>query len=242
MNKLIKLGMLAVRPSTIVPLARTRTAAAIEHLGMLRFTKPGTVIDVGANKGQFALAVRAVRPGAKIVAFEPLGSEADIFERNFARTEGVQLHRMALGSSSALATFYVGNRADSSSLLRPGVTQQEAFGVHATGTVDVQVRRLDEVYAPAPHAGPILLKIDVQGAEAEVIAGASTILPAISFVYAEASFVELYEGQPLADDLVDSMRGYGFALRGVYNQHVSPKFGPLQADLLFEHENRPSSQ
>jgi hypothetical protein len=101
-------------------------------------------------------------------------------------------------------------------------------------TVTVKIERLDRVITSDELNGIALLKIDVQGAEGRVIAGAAELLPYIRYVYAEGSFVELYSGQPLAGDLIRHLDAAGFALRGVYNTVFSRAFGPTQADLLFE--------
>jgi hypothetical protein len=97
----------------------------------------------------------------------------------------------------------------------------------------VPVARLDELLDPAELAGPCLMKIDVQGFEAEVLRGAAGLLPAVDDVLVECSFVELYEGQPLADDLIAWMRDEGYRLRGFYSLMTDDAGSCLQADLLF---------
>lgn len=233
MRKLPKLVAMARHPATWPPLFRTKTAGAIEHIDMLRFIRADTIIDVGANKGQFAIA--ALAAGAKrIISFEPLDSEAEIFGRNFGRDQRVALHRLALAESSGEAVFHVADRPDSSSLLSIGTRQTQAFNVREADTVTVRMERLDGVVLRSMLEGEVLLKIDVQGAECRVIEGARGLLPFIRYVYAEGSFVELYSGQPLAGDLIRALDGAGFALRGIYNAIFSPAHGPTQADMLFE--------
>lgn len=233
MNSLTKLAALVRYPTVWRALVSTGTAAAVEHMGMLRHVQPDTVIDVGANKGQFALA--AVAAGARrVISFEPLGSEADIFERNLGSDERIQLHRFALAESEGEATFHVASRPDSSSLLPIGARQTKAFNVSEVRTISVQMRRLDSVITVGTLERTVLLKIDVQGAEMRTVAGATALLPKIRYVYAEGSFVELYSGQPLAGDLIGTLDEAGFALRGFYNAAYSAAYGPTQADMLFE--------
>ena len=233
MSRIAKLASLAPYPTTWPALLATRTAAAVEHMGMLLRIRPDTVIDVGANKGQFALASLAA--GARrVVSFEPLASEAELFMRNLGGDSRVTLHRFALAEAAGEATFHVADRPDSSSLLPIGSAQTKAFSVAEARTQTVPLRRLDEVLRADELAGHVLLKIDVQGAEGRVIAGASGLYGAIRYVYAEVAFVELYSGQPLAGDLIRMLDDAGFALRGVYNPVESPTYGPTQADLLFE--------
>lgn len=210
-----------------------RVAAATEHLPAIAHTAAATLIDIGANKGQFSLAFRALRPKAAIVAFEPLPAAADRFQRLFGSDSRVTLHRFALSHEAGNAEFHVTDRADSSSLLKPGRGQAEAFGVRCDATIRVPVRRLDASVDLAAMARPILIKIDVQGAELGVLKGCDTLEQA-DFIYVELSFVELYEGQPLQGEVAAYLAGRGFVLAGIFNQVMTGRFGPTQADFLFK--------
>jgi FkbM family methyltransferase len=224
-----KLLRLLARPRFAAALARHRVAAAVEHLEPIRLTRAATLIDIGANKGQFSLAFRAVRPDAAIIAFEPLAAAADTFH---ALLPDAILYRIALAGAEGEADFHVTDRSDSSSLLPPGPGQSEAFGVVDERVIKVPVRRLDACVALADAAHPILIKIDVQGAELQVLEGCGD-LEAVDFIYVELSFVELYEGQPLFREVSDYLAGRGFTRLGVFNQVETERFGPTQADFLF---------
>lgn len=238
MNKLRKLYGLLCRLDAWPSLLRSRTAMAIEHLPMLRHVTPDVVIDVGANRGQFALA--ALGAGVSTVyAFEPLPSELAVLRRNLANDQRVQLFDSALAAEEGEAQFHLADRADSSSLMRLGVAQNVVFNVREIGSTTVTTRRLDQVLMPTQLHGTVLLKIDVQGAEALVISGATRLLDQIGYVYAEGSFVELYQGQVLAHELIALLNSLGFELRGVYNQTHSPDEGPVQADFLFRRSDAP---
>jgi FkbM family methyltransferase len=231
-RKLIKLGQLLGQPRFRSALIGHRIAATVEHLDAIRFCAPASLIDIGANKGQFATAVRGLFPEAVIHAFEPLPTAGARFAANFAGDKRVTLHRVAVGATERTATFYVTDREDSSSLLRPGSGQKAAFGVSSASQIDVPVRPLDKEVDLAALPRPILLKIDVQGAELEVLKGIAS-LDALDFLYVELSFVELYEGQALFEDVRSFLADKGFTIRGVFNQAFTPQFGPTQADCLF---------
>jgi FkbM family methyltransferase len=230
---LVRKGLrLAMRPRFTGAVLRHRVAAAVEHLQVIRYCAPATLIDIGANKGQFSLAFRALRPDARILAFEPLHEEADRYQALFAGDRRVTLHRVALAAHEGQAAFHVTNRHDSSSLLKPGRGQNEAFAVRGERVIRVPVKRLDACMGPDGLAHPILIKIDVQGAELQVLEGCG-FLEAVDFIYVELSFVELYEEQALFRDVFDYLDGRGFVLVGVFNQVTTDRFGPTQADFLF---------
>lgn len=231
-TKLWKLSKLARRSNYLSAMIKHRVAAAIEHVDAVKFIAPATLLDIGANKGQFSTVVRTCSPGAIIHAFEPLPAGADRFEALFAGDHLTTLHRVALGEDSRTAVFHVTDREDSSSLLKPGKGQEDAFGVSRTRTIDVQVRPLESVVNLEWFPHPILAKIDVQGAELEVLLGIRQ-LKQIDAIYVELSFVELYEGQPLFEDVQKYLDECGFELRGVFNQAFTENFGPTQADCLF---------
>lgn len=208
-------------------------AAATEHLTAIRTCAANTLLDIGANKGQFSLAFRTLRPDANIVAFEPLPEAADTYQNLFTGIPAVTLQRVALGDREGTAQFYVADRPDSSSLLPLGEGQQLAFGIRAARTIEVPVKRLDRCVEMEDLRRPVMLKIDVQGGELHVLQGCSS-LEMVDFIYIELSFVELYEGQPLFQDISDYLASRGFVIAGVFNQVVTKKFGPTQADVLFK--------
>jgi FkbM family methyltransferase len=210
---------------------RGPVAPAVEHIDALRFARAATLIDVGANKGQFSLVYDALSPKGAIIAFEPMERERRIYERALGANRAT-LHPVALGEESGDRPFYITDRADSSSLLPPGEAQKLAFGVSAARQSRVPVRRLCDVVDVAALARPVLCKIDVQGAELAVLQGCGD-LSGIDYFYVELSFVELYIGQPLLEDVAGHLCRHGFRLRGLYNQVTTARFGPTQADCLF---------
>ena len=212
----------------------------VEHVEALRMLNPRTVIDVGANKGQFSLVARQLFPTARIFAFEPLASERRLYQAVVSAP--FRMHALALGAAKGSAKFFVASRADSSSLLAPGEKQESAYGVGIGSTITVDVETLENVIRPEELIAPVLLKLDVQGAELQVLQGAEKLLPLVDAIYCEVSFVELYEQQPMAGAIVTFLDLCNFAFTGVFNLSATKQFGPTQADLLFVRNAQPLSQ
>ncbi|MBN2569034.1 MAG: FkbM family methyltransferase, partial [Deltaproteobacteria bacterium] len=97
-------------------LLRNRLLAGAEHRQVLR-TDLATVVDIGANRGQFALAVRRWVPAAKVFAFEPLAGPAARFHKIFKGDHKVTLYQVAIGPKAGDANIHVSAADDSSSLL-----------------------------------------------------------------------------------------------------------------------------
>jgi len=106
-------------------------------------------------------------------------------------------------------------------------------GTEEVATQLVEVRTLDDFADELASDGPALLKIDVQGAELEVVRGAAATPGSFRWIYLEMSFVELYDGQPLADTMIDELRDRGFRLAGTGTPSISGGL-PVQVDALFE--------
>jgi FkbM family methyltransferase len=213
---------------------RHGVAASVEHEGVLARLNPRIIVDVGANRGQFALAARRAVPQARIISFEPLPGPAAVFRRLFARERQVQLFEAALSPARARLPMHVSRRDDSSSLLPIGPAQTALFaGTEEAGICFVETGPLEDFVAAPGIVAPALLKLDVQGYELEALKACGALLRRFAHIYAEASFVTLYEGQALAPEIIAFLAGHGFGLAGFYNTVCTAAGEPVQADFLF---------
>ena len=130
------------------------------------------VLDVGANRGQFATELRRIGYTGRIISFEPVASEFDILQRRFARDKNWYGHNMALGSSEETKTINVPRLSVMSSILQP--IQKSAD--YRTETI--QIRRLDRLFPSlcgdmiAPR---VFLKMDTPGLRSRSVPGCRTL-------------------------------------------------------------------
>ena len=217
---------------------RRGIGAAVEHEDALRPLDLASLIDVGANKGQFSLLAKALFPKVVIHAFEPLRAESERFLRLFRDDTDIILHKAALGEHTSTAAINLSGRRDSSSLLPITSRQEKLFpGTGAIGTQTISVVRGDDILSGIDLPRPLMVKLDVQGFELSALRGLRSTLERADYVYAEISFVELYLGQALADEVIDFLRGLGFRFAGVYNLTTGLTGEAVQADALFVRAN-----
>ena len=172
-------------------------AASIEHLPILyNLNNIKTIIDIGANKGQFSIAARYVFPNSKIISFEPLITPAKKYCKLFKNDKNVYFYRSAIGVEKKHALINVSSKNDSSSILPIGKKQISIFpGTEKSHTEKIQIAPLTNFIQMDELVGPIFVKIDVQGYELEVLKSCVNIINQFDYIYVECSFIELYNGQ-----------------------------------------------
>lgn len=230
--RLKKLWLIMWQPKLILALARFGVMAGVEHRAVLN--RPlKTVIDIGANRGQFALVARALS-GAKVISFEPLPRASKVFRNVFSRDSSVKLHEAAIGNVSGRKLMHLSAHDDSSSLLEIGEIQCLIFpGTQEIDTLDVKVGALGEFCTIDEIVRPAMLKLDVQGYELQALEGCKGLISSFDYVYSECSFVELYTGQKLAWEIIEWLSAKDFCLMGVFNLTYDSRGQAVQADFLF---------
>ena len=185
-----------------------RIARLLDHRGI------DTVLDVGANVGQFARMVRGAGFDGDILSFEPLSDAYGRLTRRSAGDSRWQAFNTAVGAEPGRSTIHISANSYSSSLLAMTKAHLDAApGSEFIGTEDVDVTtvaRIVEEHDVDPAS--TFIKVDTQGFEKAVMAGAGSVIDTVAGVQLELSFVELYEGQELFDEGVATMRNHGLEL------------------------------
>jgi FkbM family methyltransferase len=194
-----------------------------------------TVIDVGANAGQFALAAHEVYPDATVHSFEPLPDVHRLLAGRTASIPQIRTFNLALGEAVGVLRFARNEYTPSSSALPMTEAHRQAFPfTRQTSEVEVRVERLDDVLAGQAVTDDVLVKIDVQGFEDRVLRGGEATIRRARLVLVETSFAVLYEGQARHREVCRLLEDWGFEYRGALDQLVSPATGEvLSADNIF---------
>lgn len=200
--------------------------------------KVATVLDVGANSGQYATSLRQADFYGRIISFEPLSGPFSRLAGGSAADPLWDCRQCALGDFEGTTAMNVaGNAGASSSILPMLQSHQEVFPqANYVGAEDVAIRRLDCLAPELMRDNEaVFLKIDVQGFEKQVIAGGeSTINDRCVGIQLELSFVSLYKGDVLIQEALELMDSFGFVLAGLAPGFVDVRNGRvLQADGVF---------
>jgi FkbM family methyltransferase len=200
-------------------------------------SRPGLVVDVGANSGQFVRRLRSCGYRGRVVSFEPLArAHAQLTANAVGDPNWLVAPRMALGRNRCQQVINVAANSVSSSFLPMRSVHAEA-APHALycGSEDVQVERLDSVLQElCPGDEPVLLKIDTQGYEVEVLHGAAGILPRVAALQLELSLIPVYEGAPSLIAVASLVEELGFELFHLLPGLLDERRGRLlQADGFF---------
>lgn len=178
-------------------------------------------MDVGANRGNWTRAAVKYFPKAHYTLVEPQ-DELKIHVRDLIDS-GIDIQWINAGASdrSGVLTLHVDRRDHSSTFLQvPRVVES------AVRHVEVPVMTLNEIAAASSWAVPDMIKIDAEGLDLKVIAGASELLGKTDIFLAEVSLVQRdFENTPLA--IIQSMADAGYRFIDITYIDRSPKFGVL---------------
>lgn len=195
---------------------------------------PATVVDVGANVGQFAVASAKLFPEAKVHSFEPGPDCLDRLRENVSEL-AVTVHPLALGDEVGILKFHVNSFSPSSSLLPLAKAHRRAFPeAQEERSIEVEVSTLDRVFEGVELERPVMIKFDVQGYEARVLRGGEKTLRRADYVVMEVSFKPMYEGETPFMEMARLMEDRGFRFERPVGWLTDPETGEiLQMDALF---------
>lgn len=207
-------------------------------INLLNQNKINLLLDVGANKGQFAKKIidSGYRNG-QVISFEPVLKAYNSLLSNSIKYKNWQVfQRCALGDNDGEIDINVSNYDLSSSILpMTNIHLEKKNSSFYISKEKVKIFRLDTIFDKLRvHNENTFLKLDVQGYESKVLYGAINSLKIIKGLMLEVSIIELYKGEELWLDVISKIIKMNFEPylieRGFYDKKNNKV---LQLDLVF---------
>jgi len=227
----LTIGNLIARATSRLPWVKRR-ANKLSHRNSLSRLKalgfaPATIYDIGAYRGDWSRLAEEIFPSATCILFEANADNA-VHLQAFGRRH----FTVALADTDGDKTFFLpraGNAMGASLYLENTAHYAEENLVART----VATARLDTLVKANGLPPADLIKIDVQGAELDVIAGATEAIDRCDALIAELSLASYNKGAPLVADVMPVIAQRGLRCIDVCELHRRPAGGVLQVDFLF---------
>lgn len=197
-----------------------------------------TVIDVGANTGQFARKISGFFPNAKLYCFEPLPEPFNALSA-WAKTQQGRVvpFNLAIGEKAGEAEMFLHEEHTPSSSLLATTKLTEQYYPFTKGQKRIPVKQttLDAAFneVRAELSSELLIKLDVQGYEDRVIAGGCNTFAKASACILEVSLDTLYEGQADFKELLMKLDRLGFRYVGNLDQAYGEDGHCIYLDAVF---------
>ena len=197
------------------------------HRMMALGAKIETVLDIGACKGDWTRSVKTVIPGAQFTLVEPL----DYPELHAEDLHDCTVHHALLFKEETEVDFYsLRNTGDS-------IFKERTIAYEGVEPQRKSATTLDALLGDA--ASFDLIKLDVQGAELDVIRGGEALIRRAAFVLLEAPFCGQYNaGAPTFIEVISFMDRLGFVPFDILELHRESHV-LLQVDVVFVRRNHP---
>ena len=177
------------------------------------------VIDAGANVGQFARSLRRAGYSGRIVSFEPVRAAYDELAAAARDDPDWLVRPIGLGSLDGTSTIHTMDGTMSSLLQASEFGRSWSAGLQGMGSEEITVRRLDGLLPELLEGldeGRVFLKMDTQGYDLEVFAGAEGVLDRVVALQSELACVPIYDGMTRLPEQWATYEAAGFESAGVF--------------------------
>jgi FkbM family methyltransferase len=232
------LGLRLCRKGRVGPLLE---ADVLDKL--LRYFQIDCVFDVGANQGQYAGKLRE-RLGfnGPIVSFEPVPELAQCLHRRAARDPFWYIEEVALDNIRRATVFKVMRDSEFSSLQKPCAADTVLLAENNTvlREVSLETGTLDQYYDKYKRLLGFkrpFLKMDTQGNDMQVVAGAQSSIGEFVALQSELAFRRLYEGSVTYRQALDYYESLGFELSALVPNNAGHFPYLIEMDCIMANKN-----
>lgn len=214
---------------------------ALSRANLIHSAAIELVIDIGASNGQFGEELRKFGYKGRIISYEPLSAAFEKLAQKCKRDSNWTARNMALGDHAGEMSINIAANSFSSSMLE--ILPSLVAAIPKTKTIGqekIKICRLDDQFAEiAGTTRNIYLKMDVQGFEQKVLAGAATSLQHIDLVQLEMSLAPLYQDEPCFPEMHAYMRELGYNLVSLEPTLLHPDTGEMiQLDGVYKRSKK----
>jgi FkbM family methyltransferase len=186
---------------------------------------PDLIIDIGAYKGQWTESAARIFPHASFLMVEAQPDKESYLRALMSQNGLISYHIGLVGSvSSEDVTFYK---------METGSSIYSENSSAPRSIIKMNMSTLDDLLAHSEKNQSVFLKMDVQGAELDVLRGARKTLERVDAILLEASVTNYNCHAPLIGNIFHYMEEIGFVLFDISEQRRSKNGLLLQADLIF---------
>lgn len=206
-------------------------AASLTNMKRLGFS-PRIVLDIGAYDGDWTRMCKSLFPSGRVLMFEPQPDKTERLKRLANELQGVQLAPVLLGREPKdeipFHMFESGSSIYQSDSIKNATVTKLPMTTLAAATLDSEFAR------------PDLIKIDVQGAELDVLSGGLDVTRSAEAIIMEVTLIGEYKGSVMMEDMIAFMKGQGLRVYDVCTiWRNTPSRSTNELDLIFVRESSP---
>ncbi|MCE9591744.1 MAG: FkbM family methyltransferase [Planctomycetes bacterium] len=202
-----------------------------------RLIKPVAVLDIGAHVGETVAELASRMPETPVYAFEPTPASLEQLRKRAAPLPRVTVHPVAIADHAGKISFFINEGSQTNSLLDNAEGNKKFLGgvTRHVGKIEVEATTLDAWAAKNVPTGDLVVKVDVQGAELQVIAGGREVLGSrVAVFYTEVSLTQLYQGKSNLFTIHEALtNGLPFVLYQIYRTRSNAAGQAMWADAMW---------
>jgi FkbM family methyltransferase len=195
-----------------------------------------TVLDVGANIGQYGSELRNIGFNGKIISFEPTSEAFKKLQKLAKNDKNWDVHNFSLGDFDGETEINIAKNSVSSSMLEslPQLTLS-APDAKFINKETISVKKIDSIFEELDLKNKnIYLKIDTQGYENMVINGAKNSLTQIKGIQIEMALIPTYEDAITFEAMIEKLKSFNFNTTSIESGYYDKNTGKLlEVDGVF---------